>query len=445
MARPAELSRITDPTVEPEVVETPIIKSKPTSRRLGGLVGKGAAIALAISTLAGCNESGTAPTIRPIILSEPTPVVTQIPGKESPTPSGAELLSPSSDTTPSGSPDAVTSPPPSPTETLSPREKLLTPHLMDVAAKSGMKVGVELTGGQLNNTEWSQTAAEQFNLATIDWGFNWSEVEPTRGNFDFSIADNQIAFAQSNNMEIRGQALVFPGATADWIANGKFSKSELTSILVNHIKTVVGHYKGVVKEWVIVNEPYIDPYRPNDIFYKTIGPNYIDMAFKAAREADPSAKLIYNDSGNESSDPTNNNGLTTQLTRETVQRLKSEGLVDMVGVQMHLDADNPPNKQDVINTLKSYGLPVAITEFDVNLQKISGTKTQRYNLQAQIASNMVSACRQSGVCKEFSFWGIGDNTSWLEVSLKEPNADPTLFDDSLNPKPEYFAVRKALS
>ena len=171
----------------------------------------------------------------------------------------------------------------------------------------------------------------------------------------------------------------------------------------------------------------------------------IDIAFKAAREADPSATLIYNDTFNHSPASAGQNGITTTLTMQTVKRLKSEGLIDAVGLEMHLDASDPPNKQDVTNTMKSYGVPVVVTEFDVDLQKVGGTQAKRYALQAQIASNMVGACRQSGVCKEFTLWGIGDNYSWLEESMGEKNADPTPFDDSLNPKDEYFAIRTALS
>jgi len=95
--------------------------------------------------------------------------------------------------------------------------------------------------------------------------------------------------------------------------------------------------------------------------------------------------------------------------------------------------------------MKSYGVPVVITEFDISLNTVKGTKAQRFALQAKLATAAVSACRQSKVCKEITFWGIGDKDSWLEVFMGEKNADATPFDDNLKPKPFYFAVRKALS
>ena len=169
----------------------------------------------------------------------------------------------------------------------------------------------------------------------------------------------------------------------------------------------------------------------------------MDIAFKAAREADPSAKLIFNDDNNETPD-----GIMTKLTRETVTRLKSEGLIDGVGLEMHLDGSNPPKASDVIETMKSYGLPVYVTEFDVNLKNVTGTETQRFAKQAEIYKDMVTAFIDSGVCKGITFWGISDNTSVWETEkgdpMDSPKAEPLLFDSSLAPKPAYAAVLQVL-
>ena len=440
MPNQAELSRPTDPSLESEAK---FVKAKPTSRRLGGLAGKGVAVAFAISTLAGCNNEAGAvgPNPRPTISNEPTPIVTQIPNTESPSPSGTEIVIPSA--SPSSNP--TESPSPSPTETLSPEEKLLTPHLDDVAKKAGItRIGVEFTGNDYQRPDWANLATEQFNSVTLDWGLDdWATVEPSKGNFNFSIIDQQLPFLEANNLAIRGHSLVdVGGGSPQWLKDGHYSKAELKDILINHVKTIVSRYKGVISEWVVVNEPYLNPYRTDDVFYNAFGYNYIDMAFKAAREADPSAKLIYNDTENHRSD---SGALTTSLTQETVKRLKSEGLIDMVGLEMHVDAGFHTTRQDMINVMRSYGVPVAITEFDIDLNTLKGTTAQRFALQAQLATDAVSACRESKVCKEITFWGIGDNSSWLEVAMGEKNADPTMFDNNLKPKPYYFAVRKALS
>jgi endo-1,4-beta-xylanase len=194
----------------------------------------------------------------------------------------------------------------------------------------------------------------------------------------------------------------------------------------------------------VVNEPYIYPYRLNDVFYNTIGLEYIEIAFQAAREADPTATLIYNDSDNHSS-----SGIITNLSREIVQRLKEEGLIDGVGLQMHLDGSNPPDKDDVITTMRSYDVPVYVTEFDVNMKNVYGTVEEKYEIQAKIYGDMIEACLESNVCKSFSVWGIGDHYSWIETQQwyqhYSKEGDPTMYDDSWQPKPAYYAMLEVLS
>ncbi len=238
--------------------------------------------------------------------------------------------------------------------------------------------------------------------------------------------------------------LVWPADLPDWVKNGNFSRDELTAILRNHITQIVTPYKGKINEWVVVNEPYFNPYRQNDIFYKTIGLDYIEIAFRAARESDPSATLIYNDALNETA-----KGLTTQLTHQIVQMLKSKDLIDGVGIEGHMLQYQPmPDKNDVIATMRSYGVPVYVTEFDVNLKDVSGTQEQRFAFQANAYKEMLEACLESGVCKGFTIWGISDKNSVWETQKGldgySPKANPLLYDDNLNPKPAYFALLQVL-
>ncbi len=70
-------------------------------------------------------------------------------------------------------------------------------------------------------------------------------------------------------------------------------------IMVDHINTVVGHYRGSVYSWDVVNEPIYHDNRPDGLRKKPwldlIGPDYIDIAFHAAHEADPHARLVLNE------------------------------------------------------------------------------------------------------------------------------------------------------
>jgi endo-1,4-beta-xylanase len=228
------------------------------------------------------------------------------------------------------------------------------------------------------------------------------------------------------------------------VVNGGFSRTELITVLRDHIAGLVGRYRGQIGEWVVVNEPYLYPVRQEDVFHQTIGPEYIEIAFQAAREMDPTATLIYNDTDNHL-----DSGLTTGLTRKNLKPLKSKGLVDAVGLHMHLDGARPPRKDRLISNMQRYELPVYVTELDVNLKDVAGTRDERYAAQARIYGEVVEACLASGVCTSITFWDVGDRYAWGEwpenQALASPDADMTLFDDGLEPKPAYHAVRDALA
>lgn len=312
--------------------------------------------------------------------------------------------------------------------------------LRDFGDAEGILLGSEFRTelGKLYDNRNGQLYLNQLNFATME-GVSWSEIEPQQDYFDFNKMDTQLNEWIAQGLTIRGQGLLSAWDDIYWLKNSKISRDEAIKILNNHVKSVVSHGKGKVQEWVVVGEPYLagHPQRSQDIYYKLIGPDYIDIAFQAAREADPSAKLIYNDTDNHSA-----NGLTTQLTRTAINRLKNKGLVDMVGIESHIGDWVPiPNKSDVKATLKSYELPVAITEFDYNLKGVSGDETQRFQKQAKVYGDFFSAALESGVCREFSFWGINDGGSWLTDT---PGASPAMFDSNNVPKPAYFAILNIL-
>lgn len=308
-----------------------------------------------------------------------------------------------------------------------------TASLRECAARKQMQIGTYLTGKWFSDAKWQGIVAREFNLAVNASNFYWDEVEAERGRFNFAAADEQVAYARSKNMTICGHALLLaePSYLPAWLANGNFSRDELSQILREYIAQVMGHYKGQIDQYIVVEDPY--PLSADDIFYRQFGYDYIELAFQIARETDPSATLIFNAGDNETSA-----GVGTEVTRLIVQRLKAKSLIDGVGLEMHLDATKPYTKPDVIATMKSYGVPVYVTEMDVDLTNIGGKQEDRYAKQAQIYGDMLAACRESGVCKSFAVWGIGDKYSWLENGAS--NADPTLFDDKLNPKPAYFAL-----
>ncbi len=327
-------------------------------------------------------------------------------------------------------------------ETPRPTEKAtslpVSPSLRNYAELKGIRFGTYFPWQGFYDPEWKQIAAQEFDLAVIFNGFVWRDIEPEQGQFDFAFADEQVTFALANNMEVCVHTLLWPSYNEvypAWVLSGNFSREALSQILQDYVVQVMTHYQGKIACWIVVEDPYADsPDRSWDLLYQTFGGyDYIDLVYQTARQTDPQAMLIYNDGENITPD-----GARTELTRQIIQRLQQKGLIDGVGLEMHLDASQAPDKTEVIAAMQNYGLPVHVTEIDVDLENVPGTQEERYALQARVYGDMLSACLESGVCQSFSVWGFGDEYSFLE--RYNDQADATLYDDNLDPKPAYFTL-----
>jgi endo-1,4-beta-xylanase len=257
---------------------------------------------------------------------------------------------------------------------------------------------------------------------------------------------------------VRASHLVW-GATEvlpDWLLQGSFSREEYIEILEEHVTTVVGHFKGRVTEWSIANEAASrSAWRGSDFWMDKIGPEYIELSFRWAYEADPSAILIFNDNNNESPRDAETRRVFNTM-YPMVEELKAKGTpIDVVGMQMHLllqySSPIPPQKQDVIATMRQFAdldVEIYITEFDVDVHRVPGSQQDRWEYQANLYRDMLEACLESGVCNSFATWGVSDSTSWItcreDWCVNVPDADPLMFDGDFNPKPAYFAVRDVL-
>lgn len=331
---------------------------------------------------------------------------------------------------------------PSPTQTSTPTATATSiPNtLRGYADAINFGIGVYMPG---SDQTLLKLAAEQFNVAQIFIG--WSGSEPTEGNFDLDPITYYGRIARQNKMAMQALSIIWAADLPDWVKKGKFNRDSLIATMERHIRGLMSTYRGYVREWAVVNEPYLPPYRKDDIFYKIIGPDYIEIAFQIARESDPNAILIYNDAPNWTA-----KGFATAHTKEIVQDLKSKGLIDGVGLQMHLlqYENTPPDKQDVIETMKSYDLPVYVTEFDVSLRNISGSQEQRWNFQADVYRSMLEASLESSVCSGFTVFGLKDDISvWETIPTLQgysKDSDPLPYDNEANPKPAYYAMLDVL-
>jgi GH35 family endo-1,4-beta-xylanase len=311
--------------------------------------------------------------------------------------------------------------------------------LRDAAASSGRLVGAAVFSSQLaRDPVYAGAAGRHFSYFTAEWEMKWDPVQRAPGVYDFAGADAIVAFAESRGARVKGHALVWHGATPRWVES--LSPPELRIAFEDHIRTVAGRYRGRVHAWDVVNEA-IDDSQPglrSTVFSRGLGPDYVAEAFRLARRADPEAQLIYNDYGAEGLNRKSNDVYAL------VKDLRDRGLVDGVGLQMHLSATSVPAVADIranIQRLADLGLQVNISEMDVRVRDVPGDAAAKLARQRQVYRDVVGACLAVPRCEAVTLWGFTDAHSWID-SFFAPD-DPLVFDEQYRAKPAFFGMEDA--
>lgn len=340
-------------------------------------------------------------------------------------------------------------------QTSSPLPQVSGTALKTLGANKGIEIGAQIAPNRVGEKDYKEVLLREFSFVVIDgsssWGFPPENkyLRPSKDKYNFEEVDKLVDFADKFNMGVQFHHLVWGQEKwlPEWLKEGNFSKEEYYSLIEDHIKTVMGHYKGRVKEYTVVNEAFTKRVQAKtwgeDFWYKKLGEDYIEFAFRKAREQDPNAILILNDFNNQEINKVSN------LMYETVKKLRAKGVpIDGVGMQMHLlSTGKRPDKQNVKENMKRFGdlgVKVYITEFDVDLTQLKGTKEEKLKEQAQIYKEIMEACLESGVCVSFATFGFSDKETVFNYILGKKEADPLLFDKNYNPKPAYFSLKEAL-
>ncbi|MBV9124619.1 MAG: endo-1,4-beta-xylanase [Planctomycetes bacterium] len=315
-------------------------------------------------------------------------------------------------------------------------------------------------------------ATRHFNAFTPENSMKPMALQPTEGHFNFGNADRLVELAEKSGAVPIGHCLVWHSQTPRWFFQGPDGQPAGRELALarmrQHIATVVGHYKGRVQQWDVVNEAISDTpgqlLRPSP-WLKAIGDDYIAEAFRAAHEADPDALLIYNDFGLEQ----------PAKRRKALQLLKAliahKVPVQAVGIQGHWHLDRPDlaEVEEAIEQFAALGLKVMITELDIGVlpTRYRGADISRresrsaepgsllnpyaQGLPEAVARQQAERYRQlfamvlrhQDVIGRVTFWGASDGHSWLNHFPIWGRTDyPLLFDRQGRPKAAFFAVTK---
>ena len=311
--------------------------------------------------------------------------------------------------------------------------------LRQAAEARGIRFGTALTASSdlASNAKYRATAAREFDAVTPGNEMKWGTVEPQQGQFNWTGADTIVSFATANNQVVRGHNLVWHQQLPSWVSNGQFTGT-LLDLMRQHIATEVGRFAGKLINWDVVNEPFNeDGSLRSTIFSQQIGSTYIAEALRAARQADPSAKLYLNDFNIE--------GVSAKSTAmlNLVTSLKQQGVpIDGVGFEAHFILGQVPSSlQQNIQRFVNAGVSVWITELDdrITLPASSANLTQ----QATDYASVVRACLAVTGCVGVTVWGFTDLDSWIPGAFPGQGA-ADLFDQNIDPKPAYSSTLQAL-
>jgi GH35 family endo-1,4-beta-xylanase len=327
--------------------------------------------------------------------------------------------------------------------------------LKNLAKAKGKNIGtaVPIQTFALDNSRADvQLINSEFNYSIADNDNKFNYIEPQKGVFAFSRMDVFVNKCLAQGREVRGMGYVWHQSNPTWLTNGNFSRNEMLAIMKNHITTSMQRYKGKIKEWEIVNEAWTSPgeegigrvhLRTNSVWYKAIGPDYIDSAFVFAHRADPDAKLFYNDYGAE---------LMTEKADSIfnwLKREKAKGIpIHGVGMQCHLSPGNGTSTKILsemdlnVKRLNSIGMEVSITELDYGL---TTTTEADFLKQAQVFRAVAKVWLDNPNLKTLIFWGLIDRESWLTLPEYGGKKAPLLFDDNLNPKLCYYGIQDLIN
>ncbi len=313
----------------------------------------------------------------------------------------------------------------------------------------------------------SELLKKHVNLIVAENAMKPASLQPTEGNFTWENADKIVQFAKENGMELRFHTLVWHNQVPDWFfldedgkpmvdetdpAKREKNKKLLLERLETHVRTVVERYKDDIKYWDVVNE-VVEPNDPdgmrNSPWYQITGTDYIETAFRVAREVGgPDIKLYINDY---STDDERKRDRIYELVKDMLER----GVpIDGVGHQTHISVHWPP-VENIIASMEKFaelGLDNIVTELDMSVYAWNDRRDYGDEipedivaLQAKRYGELFAAFREhSDILSEVTFWGISDNHTWLSNFPVENRTDaPLLFDKNFHAKPAFWSVIEA--
>ena len=305
--------------------------------------------------------------------------------------------------------------------------------------------GAAVRGDALtSDAAYAAAIASRCRLIVPEGSLKWPVLRPSEAEFRFEEADRIAAFAVRHGLGLRGHTLAWYGGMPAW-AEAITSRAQAERVLTHHIETVVSRYRGVIDSWDVVNEPTPEHPLARDelrafVWTRTLGPDYIPIAFRAAAAADPSARLVLNeyDIEFEGARFAQRRAILLGIARNLVDA----GVpIHAIGLQGHLFADRRIDRdglQAFLREIKAMGLDVLVTELDVIDHSLPSDVSVRDARVAETARGFLSAVAEVMPPSAILTWGISDRYTWVPMYFTREDGMPNRplpLDADMRPKP----------
>jgi endo-1,4-beta-xylanase len=326
--------------------------------------------------------------------------------------------------------------------------------LAAIAAAKGLVFGSAAATYELKDSDFVPLLQRETAQLVPEYEMKRKALETKPGVYDFTALDSLFAFAARSRLSMRGHTLVWHHDNPAWLAPMLAARRD-EKFLTGHIRTVMRRYPMTSVD--VVNEALAPPgtaaqrdgLRASP-WLDAFGPDYVDLAFHAARAADDKVQLVYNDWGCEQGGVENDRFRATSL-RFLDGLLKRRVPVDALGMQGHLSAfGNRVDQKKLhvfLDEIRARGLAVVITELDVDDSGGPSDIANRDRAVADEARRFLDVALDNVATQAVLTWSLSDRyvdppDAW-KLRLSGWRYRKTPYDVRMGRKPLWRALAQA--
>lgn len=251
--------------------------------------------------------------------------------------------------------------------------------------------------------QYKQLTAELFNIAVFENNLKWQPLAGDWGEgWTVDAALKGVDWLSQRGIPTRGHVLVWPG----WrnlprsLKTLEKEPAKLRAAVQAHVTELATATRGKLVHWDVLNEPF-----DNHDLMDLLGEDVMVDWFKAARAADPGAKLFINDyailSGGGGTTPHRDNY------ERVIQLLVDKGApLDGIGLQGHFGSalTGPEDVLALLDRYAKFGKEIWITEYDVDIDDEA--------LAAQFTRDFYTTLFSHPAVGGVLMWGFWDGAHW---------------------------------